>query len=221
MLVTHQRPSERLQPTISSLDHLSRQVSSQVPTVVPRRLLEVLTVRREQESAALGESITQGVVVVRAVGEQDLGNRRIRRRIEQRFEQLILRDVRRGDDRGRRTTIRPRPDHRLHPIAALGVADFVPPFFCADEGSVDNPLATSLPTTLFRFGKRRDRRRVGDSRDRPLDKPPPTTRLRNAEILGEILPPSAGLEHLDDADQTAFVVSPGTAPLGCRRPRRQ
>jgi len=137
-IVAHHQSTEVPEPRKRAFHGPSSPVTAQRPTVLRRGLATILAMRNDQLDAALGQSLTQRVTVVAAVGDEAF--RLLPRTAgpmapsyaDRRQRRLREPDLRRGSRVkvvSQRKTRAVDHHHPLRPLAPLGFADASAPFF--------------------------------------------------------------------------------------------
>src|SRR5215213_1763006 len=149
-LVAGDQAPEVLQPRVRALDNPAPLIAPQLPPVLVRRLLVVPALRDDGLDLARDQQRSRRVAVITAVGDQPL--RLVRAAslaapplhldaVERAFEELALRRGSRLHAYSERSTLAICQNHKLRPLAALGLAHTVAPFLAV----------TNIPSTKPSF----------------------------------------------------------------------
>jgi hypothetical protein len=149
-LVAHDEPAEVLQPRVRPLDDPAPLVTPQLAPVLVRRLLVVPALRDDRFDVARYQQRPRRVGVVAPVGDEPL--RLVRapvlpapplhfNRVERPFEEPDFRRGSRLHAYSERKTRAICQNHKLRPLAALGLAHTLAPFLAA----------TNMPSTKHSF----------------------------------------------------------------------
>ena len=146
---TIRNAAKAMQPRIGAFDHIASFEASHFAAIVARRLRSIVAMRTDQVDALLAQAISKGIRIIAAVGDQrNAVGQRHRNVLNRLFDQIRLRAVGRGDRGPEWNPVGVGHDLELHPLAALGVANFVPPFFPRMKvASATNWSQSSLPNS--------------------------------------------------------------------------
>src|ERR1700759_646705 len=129
VLVTHQNPTEVLQPREQPLDLPPPLVTSKLAPILRGRLLTIRLVRGNQLHILLSQLFVQRVGVIRLITNQAL-RRVVNETLDKSFANkcdFMRRSILRVN--GERKTIAVCHCHELRTLAPLGLSDFAAPFF--------------------------------------------------------------------------------------------
>src|SRR5262245_48532628 len=127
---TIRNPAKAMQPRVGAFDHKPSFEPPHFSAVVARWFRSVIPMRTDQVDALFAQSISKWIRIITTIGDQRyaLGQRH-RNVVDGYFDQVGFRAVGCRDRCAERNPVGVSHDLELHPLAALSVANFVPPFF--------------------------------------------------------------------------------------------